>query len=522
MRPLRYLALTTMKNRLREMVKKPARLIYAIVLLALLAFTMVGGSHTGGGGPYHSLDGLTAIVLAFYTIMFIMTANAGFSRGGSIFNLSDATLLFTAPVRPQTILFYGLLRQMGTSLLVGFFLLFQYANLHNFYNVTVFQMAALLVLYGCAIFLGQVAAMMLYAFTSHDQRRQKLCRAVFTGVYALCGMWLAARCLPYGLEGIGARAAEQAAGGFLYAVPVGGWLSLAAKGTLVGEWSLVVQGVGLCVLLTVILLWLLFRMNPDYYEDVLKSAEISYSAISAQKEGTMREALPANIKVGRTGLRGGWGPSAFFCKHLLENRRSRKFILPANSLLFAVITVIFCVFTKGGGLLPTFLMATYLQLFSAMTTGRFSYELTRPYLYLVPEPALKKLLWALAETMPSMVLDALVVFFPVGVLLRLSPAEFLAAVLARISFGIVYLSADIAVQRIWGGSVSRVLVLLLYLAISLAVMAPGVALALAGGLGGDLGTVGMLLLTVAGNLPASLLVLFLCRNLLQYAELSSR
>jgi len=523
MRPLRYLAFKTMKNRLREMVKKPARLIYAIVLLALLVFTMIGGSHTGGGGgAYHSMDGLTAIVLAFYTAMFIMTANAGFSRGGNIFNLSDATLLFTAPVRPQTILFYGLLRQMGTSLLVGFFLLFQYPNLHNFYNATILQMIALLILYGCAIFLGQVVAMMLYAFTSHDQRRQKLCRVVFTGIYALCGMWLAARCLPYGLEGIGARAAVQATGKFLYAVPVGGWLSLAAKGALVGDWGLAVQGVGLCVLLTVILLRLLFRMDPDYYEDVLKSAEISYSAISAKKEGTMREALPANVKIGRTGLRGGWGSSAFFRKHLLENRRSRKFILPANSLLFAVITVIFCMFTKDAGLLPTFCMASYLQLFSAMTTGRFNYELTRPYLYLVPEPALKKLLWALAETMPSMVLDALVIFVPVGVLLRLGPMEFVATVLARVAFGIVYLSADIAVQRIWGGSVSRVLVLLLYLAISLAVMATGVALALVGGLIWDFGAAGVLLLTVAGNLPASLLVLFLCRNLLEYAELSSR
>ncbi|MPN21917.1 hypothetical protein SDC9_169299 [bioreactor metagenome] len=107
-------------------------------------------------------------------------------------------------------------------------------------------------------------------------------------------------------------------------------------------------------------------------------------------------------------------------------------------------------------------------------------------------------------------------------LLRLGPAELLATVLARVSFGIVYLSANIAVQRIWGGSASRALVLLLYLAISLMIMAPGVALALVGGLGWGLGTVGMLLLTAVGNLPASLLVLFLCRNLLQYAELSSR
>lgn len=522
MRPLAYLVGMTLKNQLKSMVQKPSRIIYLVFLLALLVFTMTVGNTSGGYLGVHNVDSLIAIVFAFYTAMFIMTARAGFSRGGNLFTLQDATLLFTAPIRPQTILFYGLLRQMTMSLIVGFFLLFQYANLRNAYGITVGHMVGLLVGYGCAIFMGQVCAMMLYAFTSNNQRRKKACQILFHGIYALCAAYIGLRCLSGTMDTAMARAMETVNSGFLYAVPVSGWATLAARGILGGGWGLVLQGLGLCGLLLAALLVLLFRMDADYYEDVLKSAEISYSAISAKKEGTMQEAVPTNIKLGKTGLRGGWGASAFFRKHLLENRRSRKFILPANGLLFAVILVIFCLFVRDGGLVPVFALATYLQLFSALLTGRFNYELTRPYLYLVPEPPLKKLLWALAETLPSTVLDALVVFLPVGVILGLSPVEILAAVAARVSFAIAYLAADIAVERIWGSSASRVLIMLMYLAIAVAIMLPGVVLASVAGVGWGFSAAGMLLLMAAGNLPMSLLVFFLCRNLLECAELSNQ
>lgn len=511
-----------MKNRLKQLIRKPIKLIYAIIMLAVLILILVDGGKSVNTEDLRSAKELVAMVAAFYIAMFTMTVNSGFSRGGNLFSLSDAALLFTAPIRPQTILFYGLMRQISTSLVVGFFLMFQYGTLSNLYGISGIEMVGLLVLYGCSLFIGQVGAMMIYAFTSHDERKKKAGRILLTGTYAMCFLWLAAKCLPYGLEGLLERAVDAATGGFLYLVPIGGWLGLAAKGLMNSQPALIVQGLGLCAAATALMIWLLFRMDPDYYEDVLKSAEINYSAITGKKEGTMQEALPDNIKVGKMGLGSGWGASAFFRKHLLENRRSRKFILPANSLVFMVIVIAFCLFTKDTGLLPAFIMATYLQLFSSMLTGRFNYELTRPYLYLVPETAMKKLLWALGETLPAVVLDAIVVFVPAGVILSASPIEIVILILARVSCGIAYLAADIAVERIWGSSISKILITLLFFVISLLIMAPGIALAFIGGLGWNMGVSGSLLLLALGNLPMSLLTFYLCRNLLEYAELSNQ
>lgn len=521
MRPLLYLVRISAKNRLLELRKKPSRIIYIVILLALLVFVLASASRMEMPMTARNVNELTAIAAAFYTMMFIMTASAGFSRGGNLFTLSDSVLLFTAPIRSQTILFYGLLRQMGLSLVMGFFLLFQYATLRSAYGISVAQMLGLLVWYGVAIFVGQVTAMVLYALFCHDEKQKKAARFVFCGFFALCAAYVLGKALLGGsLDGVLSRVVETVSGGFLYALPIGGWLGLAAKGILNGGAGLVLQGAGLCAALLAALLFLLFRTDQDYYEDVLKSAELSYSAIAAKKEGTMQEATPANVKVGKTGLRGGWGASALLRKHLLENRRSKKLLLPSNSLMFACITFVFCAFMRDAGVVPAFVMATYLQLFTALMTGRFNYELLRPYIYLIPEPPLKKLLWALAETAPAALLDALVVFVPVGLILALPPVELVLVIVARLSFSAVYLAADIAVERIWGGSVSKVLVMLLYMALALAIMAPGVILAVVTAIGSSSPAAFAAMSLV--NFAMSLLVCFLCRNLLQHVELSGQ
>ena len=521
MSALRYLIVTGFKNRLREMVKKPSRIVYAVLMLAVLILMLVSGSHTGER-EYSDIAGLVAIASGFYTAMFLMTVNAGFSRGGNLFNLSDVSLLFTAPIRPQTVLFYGLFRQMGMSLFVGFILLFQYANLHNIFGITISQMVALLLFYAAAQFSAQVAAMLLYAYCCNHPRRKRVCRTVMAGIYALCAFWIILKGLDGPLDSLADRALAAVNGPVLCLAPVGGWLGLAAKGVLLGEAAPVLIGLALCAALVGLMVAALFHMDPDFYEDVLKSAEISYSAISAKKEGTMQEALPDRIKVGKQGLGRGWGASTFFRKHLVEDRRCKKLPLTATGLIFGGIAIVFALFTADEGPLPTLIMATYFQMFSAMTTGRFNYELLRPYLYLVPEPALKKLLWALAQTVPAMAVDALVVFIPVGLILRLTLPEILVLLLARMSFGVVYLAADIAVERIWGGNAAKMLVMLMYLAIALVIMAPGAVLAIVSAAGGGLGMSGALLVDSGINLTMSLLVFFLCRNLLEYAELSGQ
>ena len=65
---------------------------------------------------------------------------------------------------------------------------------------------------------------------------------------------------------------------------------------------------------TAALIAIMARTDQDYYEDVLQSTETSFNAQVAAREGRVSENAPKNISLGRTGLGGGWGASAFYYK----------------------------------------------------------------------------------------------------------------------------------------------------------------------------------------------------------------
>lgn len=520
MSTLLYLRGRRLKNQLKSLIHKPARLLYVILIAACLVLTLVSGraATLPGNGAFRDQGELSALAAAVYLLMFLLALNAGFSRGGNLFTMSDVNLLFPAPIRPQTVLFHGLLQQMAASLLLGFFLLFQYANLRMAYGIFFPQLLMLLAGYAAATFLGQVTAMLIYSFTNGNPRRQMLCRAVLGTVLGVLAAYLAWRILPGGRSEFLPSAVEALNGPVFRCLPVAGWLGLAEDGLLRGSAPAALAGFGLCAAYFAVLLAVIFRADPDYYEDVLKSAEIAQSAITAKKEGTMTEAPPQNVRVGKTGIRRGWGAQVFFYKHLLENRRGRRFLLSGTSLTMAAVVILFSAFMHDAGLLPTFLMSVYLQMFSAIL-GRFNQELTRPYLYLVPEPPMKKMLWALAETLPSAALEAAVVFLPVGAILGLSAGLTAVCVAARISFAMLYTAANVVVERLWGGVSSRVLVFFLFFVVTLGLAAPGVAVSLALA---DVSSGAMLSADALANAAASLTALFLCRNMLQYAELNNQ
>lgn len=519
MNALLYLRRAKLKNEIRSIFKKPARLIYLIIIVALLALTLVGGHSAARetGHVFRNIHELTAIAMALYLMIFEFTVSAGFNRGGNMFHMSDVNLLFPSPLSPQAILFHGLLQQMTASLWIGIFLLFQYTTLHGAYGISYGQLLFLLLAYALAAFLGQVTAMLLYSYTNGDERRKRIGQGVFYGVTGAFLLWLLACSLRGGTEQFLTRAVACANGTVIHCLPVAGWLGLSVDGILTGNATHLLLGFLICGGYFLLLLFLIFRTDADYYEDVLKSAEIFQSAITAKKEGTMVEASPQNVRLGRMGIGRGWGANVFFYKHRIENRRSRKFLLSTNSLIFAVCVIGFSLFMRKTGLLAIFIMATYLQMLSSML-GRFNLELTRPYIYLIPEPPFQKLLWALAEEFPSALIEGMVVFIPVGLILSLSPSVTLLCIVTRLSFAMVFLSANVVVERLWGGVTSRVIVFFLFFCVAIGMMAPGIVLAVVSAFKWK----GALIVLTGCNVACSVLALFFCREMLQYAELNNQ
>ena len=70
-----YLICTRFKNQIKSIVKSPAKLIYALLFIALIVFTAVSGSRTDGEVVNGDMRELVAIVFGFFTVMFLMVLN---------------------------------------------------------------------------------------------------------------------------------------------------------------------------------------------------------------------------------------------------------------------------------------------------------------------------------------------------------------------------------------------------------------------------------------------------------------
>ena len=162
MSALAYLTLTTLKNRVRGVLRSPAKLIYAIVVIALLALVVIAGSldesEDGLGRPNSHLG---AIAVGYFALMFLMTVNSGFSTGMSVFKMPDVKFLFAGPFRPLRVLFHGMLNQMATALIMAVVILFQYGWMHSSYGVGFGGLLIFVLGYGLAVFTGQLTAMVI-------------------------------------------------------------------------------------------------------------------------------------------------------------------------------------------------------------------------------------------------------------------------------------------------------------------------------------------------------------------------
>ncbi len=550
--PLMYLTAVKLKNQLKEAVKHPAKLIYIIFIAAALVLSTIGGQTNAEHLELRPLQELTAIMVLFYSLMFLITFINGVNGGAGnypMFTLSDVSVLFPSPLRPNKVLFYGLFRQLGLSLLLGFFLLFQYNWMHGLYGLEYGHLIFIVLGYGLSLFLGQVCAMAAYVRSSGNDNARRVVKYCVYGVTLGFVVWMLARCLP-GVLAVSASGSLSEEGGFLLTTeftglleegtnflatigiffPVSGWAAGLIGGVFAQEWLTA----GLCALLIaaafLVALLLVVKNKNNYYEDVLQTAEVAQSAITAKKEGLPAEMTPKKVRLGKTGLERGRGASAIFFKHQMENRRSGVLMFSKTSIIFMLVIIgcsmlyntLFEAEEPSAVLVAVFAMSTYMQIFSE-SAGRFNWELTKPYIYLIPEPPLKKLLWAIGENLVADVCEAVVIYVPVALIIGLGPVDMLMCIVARVSFALLFISGNMLVERVFGSVRSKGLMLLFYFLAMIILALPGVGLGIAV-MAIELlpGVVGVLAGITLGNIPVALLVMFLCRNLLQYSEYNGR
>ena len=516
MKALTYLLACKLKNNIISVFRTPSKLISALILVALVGFSAFTGTDSAlpPSAGYRDINELYAIILLLYSVIFVLISKNGFYNGASMFSMADVNLIFTAPVRQSRVLSFGMFQQLGKSLLIGYVLIFQYSLVSETYGVGFSALIFILIGYGITVFLSQMAAMLIYSYTSGDDSKRSLVKTAY--VLTIIGFVAFAFALAYQNGGITIHNLVLSTRSVVARLfPVGGIISFAVEGAIEGDLIKIGDGFLYCAVFWVFYRIAILLINSDYYEDVLQSTEVSYSAIQARKEGKVAENAPRNIKTGKIGIEKGMGASVIAEKHKIENRRSKTFLLSTMSLVMIGFTI-------GGSFLfkelpmVIFIVNIYL-LTMGIAAGRWGKELSYPYIYLIPEASYKKLWHTVKGEIPSLIAESILCFVPAYFIAGLTFHDTVGMILARISFGLLFISVNLLIQRLFGTSDKKVLVLMVYFLLIMIFSAPGI-------FAGFLltmfypfyYTLAYILIAVVNTLVAAILA-FSCRNILRDA-----
>lgn len=514
-----YLWRTTIKNQIKDLKRHPGKLIAYLVLIGLMVMVFLSSAMQGTpaiNDTVRSIEELGAIIFGLFLFLFVAQVLQGISTGATFFKMSDVNLLFVSPTSPKKILAYGLVRQMGMSFLVSFFILFQAGTLKSFYGIGLSGVFIIFVGYFAITFIGSVISMAVYAVTSGDEKKKKMARML---VY-LCVVPVILSILLNVSGGTGGvkTVVEGINFEFNQWIPFVGWIKALTFGAVVGNMTgsliyLILTVVGIILVVVVIM-----QSDNNYYEDVLGTTETMYSRMEDAKKGKVAEvSFNKKIKLKETGINHGQGAWVFFFKHILENRRAGKIIFDGITFIQLMIAVVFTLVMKDmGSIVMTFAMSIYMQLFMSFT-GRWVRELTMHYIYMFPQSPFKKLISSISEGILKAFTDGVIIFVIVGIIIKASPVDIIICIVARVGFGLVFIAADVLAERVIGTVASKGILMLLNFLVIILVALPGIIGAFIVGLASG-EQIYALLITLAWNVFISLVIIGLCRNVLHNLE----
>lgn len=471
-------------NHILEIRNNPKRLVIYLLYLfwiGSLVFNMVLRYRNSGEiqlqlGPQI----LGAGYLVFGTTIILYFLYRSTMESSTFFTMGDVHLLFPAPVSPQKVLLYSMVKQ---SLLYFF--------LHGFIILALMPMimsiAKINLQYLPFMYLGYIGLILtigplnflVFAVGSKYGIQLRLQQGIFALIVIfilyLAGIIISTGNLVQGLlRGLNAS--------FLEYLPVIGWSKVVFMTAVTGYNSYSTVALVLQFLFLVCCIVLSYYTADDYYEDTQKATE-KRSLRKKRKDGVekaQRLSLPFSNKKKVIVRKVGTGPWAFFWRSMVEYRRSDLHpYLGFWTIIFLLAGIVVGLFgpKHTDGLTPVYVAngvtAYMIFIFSAANAGQ--HELTKPYIYLIPGSNLLKIISSNLTDVLRMSVNILALNISLGILLHVPIQVIVVMVIFVVSFYTLNLSSGFFIRVIFPNALDQKALYPLFLMLQiLLLLLPGI------------------------------------------------
>ncbi|MBN2794760.1 MAG: hypothetical protein JXR88_05100 [Clostridia bacterium] len=391
-----HLEKTQFKNRFKELLTQPKRLIMYLLYIAFMGWIVGFNIFNSKESTIGESPNFKLYVGAGALVLFAFTATSMIKKSSLHFKLSDINYLFTAPVDNRKILMIALLKRIPTYLLTTVYtLIFLFSIVFRSIAPSAAEVFVTIVGYSFIFLIMETFSFLLFVIQAkwHMENLRSRVRKIFSLVVFIPALFFIFKSIQENgatinslLLGLNEKSLDF--------IPIIGWGRFLLMSVLNGLTSMSVVALIIMTLLYVTLIILTYRFADDYYEDVIEQSE------------KMAE-LMANAKAGRT-LRTSWQlkkkvkvvDKAVYGQAF--NWKRKVLLLKSDFSLYFSIETLLCLVITGGlfifgsdekRYMPYVVSGMYFYIkFLFFMQSHLDEELKKPYFYLIPDAPMKKII----------------------------------------------------------------------------------------------------------------------------------
>ena len=405
-------------------------------------------------------ESIPAATMILLLVVVLWGIYGGSKKGSDFFLMADANILFAAPLKAQTVLMFRLSFQMLALLFFTFYLIFQLPSMKLILGLDNFAIIAIFLAWGMLLFMSKLMSVFTYTLTATYEHLKKY---VVPFVFAVGLLVVAATGAVYISTGNDYMATLRLTYGADWSnyIPVFGWYKAMVMNAINGHVFASLGYMALNFVFLIALVWGIWHIKADFYEDALAGAQkrddmtkaaLEGRNINKDKKQSAKRAQKLEHKVRKSYELKGWGASVFLHKSILNRRRFSKFGFVTNTLLLYLaiggLGAAFMAYKTDLREISVIGLIMALTLFFRNFGNPIEIESSHNWLFLVPEDPYKKVLYAILAGSVDCVLDLLPGIVVATVILRGNPLMALLWLATLVSMDFMFSCFGLLLQAI--------------------------------------------------------------------------